>query len=168
MRFSSKLRDKAAPAKRGSDLFENEGCLRIFARRISCWLQHEFRRFPKPIQFTQSWPPHWLRVVTSTERLPLVKRGFGSTKNPRNFVSIPCSGTSEVSRQDTRPSRLRSTANRSKPIRPWLLESRYGLGLALAETSDLPGAIKEFQEALRQDNRREFRLLRAVMIARTA
>ena len=46
------------------------------------------------------------------------------------------------------------------------LESRYGLGLALAETSDLPGAIKEFQEALRQDNRREFRLLRSVMMAK--
>ena len=45
-------------------------------------------------------------------------------------------------------------------------DARYGLALSLAETSDLSAAVRELHETMRQDNNSEFRLLRAVMMAR--
>jgi eukaryotic-like serine/threonine-protein kinase len=162
-KLSQTQRD-ATPVKRSYGLFENDGCLRDVLAVV-------FEGFTS--SFDDLVPSgHYTKLGSA-----LAEGGDMAGALTVCEEGIPLGDEREKSRLTATLGNVQhATVNLPGAIAAYrksiqldptqALETHYGLGIALAESSNLPEAVSELQEALGQDRIREFRVLRAVMMAR--
>jgi eukaryotic-like serine/threonine-protein kinase len=157
-----RTRGNEATAKRAFDLFESDGCLGTY---IQAFVEYSasFDEFQGDGVYTKL-ASALAESRDATEAVAILEEGIRLGEESEKTRLSTVLGNLQIAAGNLPVSiAAYRKAIQLDPSRA--MEARYGLAVALAESSDPPDAVSELQEAIRQDNR-EFRLLRAVMMAR--